>query len=292
MNLQCLAIDKFHLLWLLIFVGTVFVGACADPTQSVDLTANVKVRRPTFSSEQSPLIVIDAAHANFHTASGRYQPLANLLLNDGYTIEENHELLSDTSFIATDVFVIANADFKASGISFRPNEIIALKNYVLEGGSLLLIADHTPFPAAIEELASAFSIQFFDVYADDGQGIFSKKNGGLSSDPLLDGIDQVRTFGGSAFKIDTNASRPLLLLGPEWMMQTMEANGLSEKKSANGLLQGAVLPYGKGKVAVFGEAAMFSAQTYGRWKKRMGFHARGAEDNKQFILNLFHYLAQ
>ena len=129
------------------------------------------------------------------------------------------------------------------------------------------------------------------MFADDGgSGRFTKKIGGLSSDTLLIGLDQIRTVGGSAFRIDAIPFRPLLQLGPQWTMQTMESTGLSEKKPANGLLQGAILHFGKGKVAVFGEAAMFTAQTNGRWNKRMGFHAQGARDNRQFILNVFHFL--
>ena len=77
-----------------------------------------------------------------------------------------------------------------------------------------------------------------------------------------------------------------------WTMQQMEANGLSEKASAAGFYQAAVMEIGNGKVAVFGEAAMFSAQKYGKWKTKMGFHAPGAKDNKQFIRNAFLWLSQ
>lgn len=270
----------------------ILICACADRGQFVDLKADVSVRKPAFSAGAAPRVYIDAAHANFHTATGRYEPLANLLRNDGFTVLENQDVLSDASLKEMDIFVIANADFKADGTSFSSDEIVALKNYVLQGGSLLLIADHTPFPAAIIDLAHAFSIHFFNVFADDGEsGLFTRQNGGLTNDALLTGIDQIRTFGGSAFRIDTSSYRPLLKLGAPWTMQVMESSGLSEKESAEGLLQGAVLEVGKGKVAVFGEAAMFSAQRYGKWQKRMGFHARGAADNKHFILNVFHFLA-
>lgn len=265
---------------------------CADQGQYVDLKADVKVKKPAFSSTTSPRVFIDAAHANFHTATGRYEPLANLLRNDGFQILENKDILSDASLKEMDILVIANADFKADGTSFTAEEIAAVKNYVYQGGALMLIADHTPFPGAILKLAQAFAVHFFDVYTDDGgSGIFTHDNGGLTNDPLLNDIDQIRTFGGSAFRIDTQPYRPLLQFGPQWSMQRMEATGLSEKSPAEGLLQGAVMQVGRGKVAVFGEAAMFSAQRYGRWKKRMGFHAGGANDNRQFILNLFHYLA-
>jgi hypothetical protein len=46
-------------------------------------------------------------------------------------------------------------------------------------------------------------------------------------------------------------------------------------------------------VAVFGEAAMFSAQVMSAYKPpyRFGFQANGAEQNKRFILNLMQWLA-
>jgi hypothetical protein len=269
------------------------ITACVDRGQYVDLKADVSVQKPFYQSDHGPNIVIDAAHANFHTVTGRYEPLANMLRNDGFSISENQSVLTDSSFAATDIFVISNAGIDPDGATFTTEEISALRRFVSNGGSLLLIADHTPFPGAIIPLAEAFSIHFYDVYADDGEsGLFTKNNGGLTDDKLLQDINKVRTFGGSAFRIENPNKRPLLVMNDQWTMQRMEANGLSAKETAKGLLQGAVMDIGKGKIAVFGEAAMFSAQRYGRDKKRMGFHARGAEDNQRFILNVFHWLGE
>jgi hypothetical protein len=65
------------------------------------------------------------------------------------------------------------------------------------------------------------------------------------------------------------------------------------ERDAGGYLQGAILKEGQGRVAVFGEAAMFSAQVMPSATPpfRFGFNASGAEQNKQFILNLLHWLA-
>ena len=53
------------------------------------------------------------------------------------------------------------------------------------------------------------------------------------------------------------------------------------------------MPLGQGRIAVFGEAAMFSAQSVKDSNPpfRGGFNAKGAEQNKQFILNLAEWLA-
>jgi len=48
---------------------------------------------------------------------------------------------------------------------------------------------------------------------------------------------------------------------------------------------------GKGRVAVFGEAAMFSAQLAGPNKAPMGMNAPIAAQNPQFLLNVMHWLS-
>ncbi|MBI3470619.1 MAG: hypothetical protein HY013_04620 [Candidatus Solibacter usitatus] len=52
------------------------------------------------------------------------------------------------------------------------------------------------------------------------------------------------------------------MFGPEIYSFTQQND--PNPAPAKGYLQGAVLPFGKGRVAVFGEAAMFSAQLSGR----------------------------
>ena len=50
------------------------------------------------------------------------------------------------------------------------------------------------------------------------------------------------------------------------------------------------LKYGKGRVLVQGEAAMLSAQITGPNKRTMGMNTPG-NDNKQYALNLMHWLS-
>lgn len=61
--------------------------------------------------------------------------------------------------------------------------------------------------------------------------------------------------------------------------------------STGGWLQGAVMRIGRGRLAVFGEAAMFTAQRAGEnGEFLMGMNAPAAMENAQFILNLMHWL--
>ena len=58
--------------------------------------------------------------------------------------------------------------------------------------------------------------------------------------------------------------------------------------------QGAILEFGKGKIAVFGEAAMFTAQTITNDSVtyKFGFHSEQAPNNIQFIRNLIYWLSK
>ena len=61
------------------------------------------------------------------------------------------------------------------------------------------------------------------------------------------------------------------------------------KRSMDGWLQGATMEVGRGRVAVFGEAAMFTAQRAG--SGFMGFASPEVPQNKQFLLNVARWLA-
>ena len=54
--------------------------------------------------------------------------------------------------------------------------------------------------------------------------------------------------------------------------------------------QGAYMPYGKGRLVAFGEAAMFSAQIAGPDKIKMGMNNPIAPENYQLLLNIIHWL--
>ena len=57
-----------------------------------------------------------------------------------------------------------------------------------------------------------------------------------------------------------------------------------------GWSQGACKKYGKGKIVVFGEAAMFTAQLAGPNKRPIGMNSPDAQENHQLLLNIIHWL--
>ena len=59
------------------------IGALAAQ-QVADTTFRPPIERPAYPARTGPVVQIDEAHQNFHTATGRYLPFAELLRRDGY----------------------------------------------------------------------------------------------------------------------------------------------------------------------------------------------------------------
>ena len=283
--------------------------------QVPDLDFRPEVGKPAFEAGRGPRVTIDAAHHNFHTADGRYQPFATLLERDGYTVQSNTVKFSAASLKETNVLVISNALaaqneedwFLPTPSAFDSAEIAAVETWVREGGALLLIADHMPFPGAAADLAAPFGIFLqngFAAASDDDTGpiTFTRANAGLADHVITRGqkgsakIDTVVSFTGQAFRPAPGAPvEPLLTLGAHAVLLLPEEAWMFSKRTprvpAAGWLQGAVLRHGRGRVAVFGEAAMFSAQLGGPQRNPMGMNRPEAKQNAQFLLNVMHWLS-
>jgi hypothetical protein len=191
-----------------------------------------------------------------------------------------------------------------SGSAFSDTEIKSIATWVRSGGALFLIADHIPAAGAVSDLAAAFGAVWPNGFAMDatGQGtlIFSYSNGWLADHPITRGrnaaerVYRVMSFTGSAFRIE-GASEPLMTLGDG--VEVLEPKVAwqfppdTKRSQATGWHQGAVLRHGNGRVALFGEAAMFTAQRAGAEQTPMGMNHPGATGNKQFLLNVVRWLA-
>ena len=63
------------------------------------------------------------------------------------------------------------------------------------------------------------------------------------------------------------------------------------KIDVEGWYQGGILERGKGRLAFFGEAGMFTAQKISKDKIKFGMNVPNAKENAQFLLNVFHWLS-
>jgi hypothetical protein len=162
--------------------------------------------------------------------------------------------------------VVANAAApEGAGSAFTRDEIAAVQSWVRAGGSLLLIVDHAPFPGAAASLGRALGVFFrnsFASYTGPREQDLFRSGRGLANHAITRGV-----CGDPAVTV------------------------VRSRTSAAGLLQGATRTFGRGRLVVMAEAAMFSSQLEGPEKAVMGFGARGAEQNQQFTLNLMHWLS-
>jgi hypothetical protein len=286
--------------------------ASAPAQQVSDPDFAPPIPRPAYSKGHGPVVLVDEAHFNFHTASGRYQPFADLLARDGYVVKASAAKFSKAALEGARVLVVANAlaarnqeDWTLPTPSaFSDDEIAALREWVRGGGALLLIADHMPFAGAASRLAEAFGVTYSNGFAATPDGsmgptAFVRGSGGLRDHAVTRGrdeserLDRIVTFTGSAFRIGADAT-PILVLPPGSKslepQETWEFSDATPRVDVGNWCQGAVLRFGKGRVAVFGEAAMFSAQLAGPDKTKIGMNSPDAPENARFLLNVLHWL--
>lgn len=274
------------------------------------------IHSPTFVNGKGPRIGIDSTHNNFHTRTGRYQSFASLLEQDGYQVIDFNQSLSQQSLSEIDILVISNPLHKKNisnwslptPSAFKKKEIDIIKSWVAAGGSLFLIADHMPFPGAVSELASAFGFTFSNGYAKPAQAkkkgmigdTFNYQTGLIDSEITRGRLDShkvtsVTTFSGSAFKAPKDAIVIIKFSPKSVSLETTQAPGITANApiiAIGGWCQGAALKINKGRLIVFGEAAMFSAQLSGSKKNLIGMNARNAEQNDQLLLNIMYWLTQ
>lgn len=284
--------------------------------QPVDPEFVPSVEIPEYEPGQGPLVLIDAAHLNHDTADGSYLPFAELLRADGYIVEPNRAPLTRDALARADILVIANAMHEQSEFDWAPlpslsafsdAEVQVLEGWVSEGGSLLLIADHMPLSGHASKLAAAFGVMFhngfaYDDAARDPQITFSRTDGTLASTVVANGrnanerVDFVTTFTGQAFRLDPTIDAESLLVLPEGSILLLpevawEFSESTPRIQADYLSQGAIVRHGRGRVAAFGEAAMFGARLAGPNLIPVGMNAPEARWNQRFAINVMRWLS-
>jgi hypothetical protein len=285
--------------------------------QVADPNFNARIAGPSYTREH-PVIIFDEGHQNFHTATGRYKPFADLLTNDGYKIVPTREIFQRGLLGGGQILVIANAqgaNDRGDAPAFTEDECDAVRDWVNTGGSLLLITDLYPTGSAAENLAQRFGVQMSKGYTEDpanhipnkpGLLIFARERGLIGQHPITDGrsaqerINRVITYAGQSLK-GPEGSAPILKLSdtavdrvPE-LVDTDNPDGPPQKNvqfsdpvPAAGRTQGVAFRYGKGRVVVLGEAGVLSAQVTGDGAMGMN-DQRG--DNRQLTLNIMHWLS-
>jgi hypothetical protein len=279
--------------------------------QIADLSYDPPIPRPQYASGKGPVLFIDEGHYNFHKKDGRYSPFAKLLEKDGYEVKGCKGAFETKKLKEGKILVIANALNKQNTenwylptpSAFTGKEISIVNQWVTEGGSLFLIADHMPFAGAAMQLAASFGFEFTNGFALDtlsqDPSSFGLADGTLVQSVITLGRDtsenvhHVATFTGQAIKPSADG-KPILVFNnhhKNFLPDTAwQFTVKTPKYNIGGWWQGAFRQFGEGKVVVFGEAAMFSAQLAGPNKSRTGMNSAVAAENYKLLLNIIHWL--
>ena len=281
------------------------------------------VPRPAWAPGAGPVLCLDEGHHNFHTLDFRFLAFGRLAARDGFAVRPLRARFSAASLAPCRLLVIANAQPSddpwarypvPTPSAFTAEEMAAVRGWVEGGGALLLIADHMPLAGAAAALGAAFGVTFTNGFAvprfttaagrDSAIAavtLFRPADGTLVAHPILAGRDagervtRVRSFTGQAFTATAAEVRAVLRLPAEYVSLEPQVawqfpDTLSQRP-VGGWLQGATRTMGRGRLAVFGEAALFSAQVQGAARRPMGMNAPMAEQNAQFVLNVLHWLS-
>jgi len=288
----------------------VFCVASSSAQHLGDTSFVPLIDHPTFDIGQGPVVKIDEAHHNFHTMNGRYFAFAEVLRHDGYRVESSGSAFNLDSLRACRILVISNAlnenttEFRSlpPPSAFTEEEIEIVRAWVEEGGALFLIADHMPFAGAAEKLAAAFGFEFSDSFAFDKMkkrpDMFRRSDGSLRAHEITDGrepserVDSVATFTGQAFRANRSHA-PIIVFDSNYIALipdvAWEFEKLVDTLSIAGWMQAAAAEYGKGRIFVAGEAAMFSSQV-GSGGSRVGLTSAEAAQNLIYLRNTMRWL--
>jgi hypothetical protein len=218
--------------------------------------------------------------------------------------------------------------------AFRREECDVVRDWVRSGGALLLIADHAPFGSAMDSLGTRFGVDMGKSRTVDTRRVdretgniaciaFTREHKTIGDHPITRGrnraerINRVIVFGGQSLE-GPPGSVELLVLGPSALDvpispdSRLEATPEQRRRAdpnaevttpgsvpAVGRAQGLAFDFGKGRVVVLGDGAMFGTQfVFGNEAQRMGKDTlriginRPDLDNQQFALNVMHWLAR
>lgn len=257
---------------------------------------------------ERPLIAIDQAHGNFHELRGRYAPFAVLARHGGYRVVASNTLLEPDYLADIDILLIGNSTPDDSGVSFTEAEVDALLEWIADGGSLFLIADHHPFSAGAIPIAARFGVDMGNGYVVAGRR--SQASGTIDYDvtkeaahPILSGasaerrVGKVRLFLGQSLGVPEGAD--ILLTLPQSAVELSDRQAMARYREGgqdgvdvSGRAQAIAIEHGAGRIVISAEAAMFTKQVV-VWQDGSETHVGVNQlDNEAYALNILDWLAR
>lgn len=290
-----------------------FISLEVTAQQRPDTSFTINIDQPKYVEGEGPVVCIDAAHNNFHTIDGGFAPFARVIGKDGYSpINFTNQINGPEDLSECSIFLIANPLHESNignwtlpnPSAFTAQEIEAINQWISQGGKLFLIADHMPFAGAASELGASLGIHFSNGFAtlekpENQPDLFTIENDRLKDSPVSGsdtGVTTVTSFTGSAFTYPDEAILVMRFIQGDFSLEPEVAWQFEDNTKTVEIAdyaQGVLLERGEGRIAVFGEAAMFTAQiiTSGNNDFKVGLNNRElAPQNIQFLLNIMHWL--
>src|SRR5947207_9306277 len=94
---------------IIIVMVAAFVSGSAYGQPTPDTGFKPRIEKPAYAKGGGPVVMIDEAHFNWHTSTGRYLPFAELLRRDGYVVQSSKSPFSKDALKQGSILVIANA---------------------------------------------------------------------------------------------------------------------------------------------------------------------------------------
>jgi hypothetical protein len=279
--------------------------------QVPDYSYNPNIEKVTYANGEGPLIAFDEAHNNPHGLDGRWYASANLLKKDGYQIEALKNTVVDEGVLKPyKIYIVVNPlnDKNKNNWNlpthpaFTDTEVENIKHWVEQGGNLLLVVDHMPIPGAAYNLAKEFGFELKNGHAktkEPKDNVFLRSAYTLTDNLISNGrndnerVNQFVAFDGSAFKIPEDAQSILTFNSDYFQWEPLRAFDFQSVNpyNINGYSQGAYKTFEKGRVVVYSEAMMFTAQLGAglSWVK-LGMNSEQCPNNYKLLLNTIHYL--
>ena len=279
---------------------------------------------PAYSAQSGPQIVIHR-YVSPYLQRGSFEPFAALAETDGFKVQWLDGPITAEALAETDVLAIVNAYSRSGQGDYRrystmdvPSiyseaELDLIVSWVEKGGSLLLLADHSPFAGGTIALAGRFGAIYMTGHALRSDSISENKHvhidfrrtpdghgqGKLNGHPIVDGelgigrIEHFYAFGGQAIIPPQEATNLLQIPNGFEAILTFrltEEFYSAPRIDASGLSQGMAMTAGQGRVAIFGEAGGFTTQRIDD-DEPFGLADPAADQNAEFVLSTLRWLA-
>jgi hypothetical protein len=316
---------RVAVLGMLLLKGTAQIGA-----QQYGVT----VSDPAFGPDSGPRVLWDAGHHNDHHWG--MEAFLEVIRQDGFRLAFHKQRFDRAALRDVDIVVVpgplgvSRDSLLARGVehyqwsdegrshALANDEVIALTGWIREGGSLLLILDHAPAPAAAGRLLEALGVEVRNSmtwddhrrppdykYRDNQRAsviLFSRQRESLGSHAIVNGrnaterVNAVITHVGASL-VGPVGSTPLLLLSADafdYWKDPPERGGQVHRVPAGGREQATAFSLDRGRVVVVSEYTVFQARSTTYQEPPVTYAAGMAypgADDQQFATNVMRWLA-